>query len=57
MNQVLSGKSLKAIERGIRDGRCLTLVPDGKGGAHVVDSDLFLSPEESEALLQLSAQH
>lgn len=56
MGEVLSQKSLRAIERGIRDGRCLTLIPDGKGGAHVVDSDLFLNLEESEAMLEGIAQ-
>lgn len=52
MAGVLSTKSIKIIEKGIREGKCLTLIPDRKGSARVVESTEFLTPEESEALLK-----
>lgn len=56
MASVLSASSIRAIERGIRAGKCLTVVPSRGGTAKVVESDQFLSPEESEALLNSIAQ-
>jgi hypothetical protein len=52
----LSSRSIRRIEKGIRAGRCLTLIPDSRGGARVVESDEFLTPEESESLLKSLAQ-
>ncbi|NQU20994.1 MAG: hypothetical protein HQ567_06890 [Candidatus Nealsonbacteria bacterium] len=56
MAGVLSAKSIKTIEKGILAGKCLTLIPDRRGSARVVESDEFLSPEESETLLQSVSQ-
>jgi len=56
MATVLSSKSIRAIEKGIRAGRCLTVIPDARGGARVVESDEFLTPEESERFLESLAQ-
>jgi len=56
MSTVLSSRSIRAIERGIRTGRCLTVIPDRKGAARVIESDEFLSAEESEAFLKTIAQ-
>ena len=56
MSTVLSSKSIRAIEKGIRAGRCLTVIPDRKGAARVVESDEFLTAEESEVFLQTLAQ-
>jgi hypothetical protein len=56
MASVLSSRALQAIERGIRAGRCLTVMPNARGGACVVESDQFLSAEESKALLERIAQ-
>jgi hypothetical protein len=56
MATVLSSRSIRAIEKGIRAGRCLTVIPDAKGAARVVESDEFLTREESEALLANIAQ-
>lgn len=56
MASVISAKSLKAIERGIRAGKCLTLIPNRRGNIHVLESSEFLSPEESEAFLKTLAQ-
>jgi plasmid maintenance system antidote protein VapI len=56
MTAVLSSKSIRAIEKGIRAGRCLTVIPGRKGAARVVESDQFLTPEESAALLQRIAR-
>lgn len=56
MSTVLSTRSIRAIERGIRAGRCLTVMPDRKGAARVVESDQFLTTEESEAFLKSIAQ-
>jgi plasmid maintenance system antidote protein VapI len=56
MATVISAKSLKAIERGIRAGKCLTLIPNRRGTIHVLESGEFLSPEESEAFLKTLAQ-
>ena len=52
MSTVLSTKSIRAIEKGIRAGRCLTVIPDRKGVARVVESDEFLTAEESAAFLK-----
>ncbi len=51
MASVLSPKVIRQIERGIRAGRCLTVVPDAKGAACVMESDQLLSREESDAFL------
>ena len=56
MSTVLSSQSIRAIERGIRTGRCLTVLPDRKGAARVVESDEFLTAEESAAFLKSIAQ-
>jgi hypothetical protein len=56
MATVLSSKSIRAIEKGIREGKCLTVIPDAKGGACVVENDEFLTPEESERFLESLAQ-
>jgi hypothetical protein len=56
MTSVLSFKAIKTIERGIREGRCMTVIPDAKGVARVVESDEFLSKDESDALLKSVAQ-
>ena len=56
MSTVLSSKSIRRIEKGIRAGRCLTVIPDSRGGAHVVESEEFLTPEESEAFLRSIGQ-
>jgi hypothetical protein len=56
MSTVLSSKSIRTIEKGIRAGRCLTVIPDYRGGVHVVESDEFLTPEESEEMLKSLAQ-
>ena len=56
MATVLSSKSLRALEKGIRAGHCMTVIPVAKGAARVVESGEFLSPEESEALLRSLAQ-
>jgi plasmid maintenance system antidote protein VapI len=52
MSTILSSKSIRAIEKGIRAGRCLTVIPDRKGAAMVVESDEFLTAEESAAFLK-----
>jgi hypothetical protein len=52
MSTVLSARSIRAIEKGIRAGRCLTVIPDRRGAARVVESDEFLTAEESEAFLK-----
>lgn len=52
MVTVLSSRSIRAIEKGIRAGRCMTVIPDPQGSARVVESEEFLSPEESEELLR-----
>jgi hypothetical protein len=56
MSTVLSSKSIRAIEKGILAGRCLSVFPDSHGSAIVVENDAFLSPEESETLLKRLAQ-
>jgi plasmid maintenance system antidote protein VapI len=56
MSTVLSSKSIRAIEKGILAGRSLTVFPDSRGSALVVENDEFLSPEESETLLKSIAQ-
>ena len=56
MATVLSSRSIRAIEKAIRAGRCLTVIPDRKGVAKVVESEDFLTPEESEAFLKTIAQ-
>jgi hypothetical protein len=56
MSTVLSTKSIRAIERGIRAGRCLTVMPNRKGVARVVESDQFLTAQESAAFLKSIAQ-
>lgn len=56
MSQVLSAKSIKKIERGIRAGKCLTLIPGQKGSVQVIDNSEFLTPEESAKLLNSIAQ-
>jgi hypothetical protein len=56
MAGVLSEKSVKAIERGLRHGKCLTVIPDPKTGARVFECSEYLTPEESEVLLQSLAQ-
>ena len=55
MASVISAKSLKAIERGIRAGKCLTLIPNRRGSIHILESGEYLSPEESEAFLKTLA--
>ncbi len=52
MATVLSSKSIRAIEKGIRAGRCMTVIPDRPGDPRVVESDEFLTPEESEAFVK-----
>lgn len=52
MTSVLSAKSIKTIEKGMREGKCLTIIPGKNGAAHVVQNDEFLSAEESEELLK-----
>ena len=52
MSTVLSSKSIRAIERGIREGRCLTVIPNARGQAAVIESEEFLTAEESEAFLK-----
>jgi hypothetical protein len=56
MSIVLSTRSIRAIEKGIRAGRCLTVIPDRRGTARVVESNEFLSEEESNAFLNSIAQ-
>ena len=56
MSTVLSSRSIRTIEKGIRAGRCLTVIPGRKGAARVVESEEFLTPEESEAFLKTIAQ-
>jgi plasmid maintenance system antidote protein VapI len=38
------------IEKAIRNGRCLTLIPSSSGAVRVFESSDFLSAEEAEAL-------
>jgi hypothetical protein len=52
MASVLSTKSIREIERAIRHGKCLTLIPNSRGSVQVFESSEFLSEEESEALLR-----
>jgi hypothetical protein len=52
MASVLSTRSVREIERAIRKGKCLTLIPSNKGSVHIFESSEFLSAEESEALAQ-----
>jgi hypothetical protein len=52
MSTVLSSKSIRAIEKGILAGKCLSVFPDSRGSAVVVENEAFLSPEESESLLK-----
>ena len=49
MSSVLSTKSIREIERAIRNGKCLTLMPNSSGRVQVFESSEFLSDEESEA--------
>lgn len=56
MSTVLSSASIRAIEKGIRAGRRLTVMPDRKGVARVVENNDFLSAAESEALLKTLEQ-
>jgi hypothetical protein len=56
MASILTSTSIRAIERGIRQGKCLTVIPDRKGSARIVESAEFLSAEESEALLKSLSQ-
>jgi hypothetical protein len=56
MATVLSSRSIRAIEKGIRAGRCMTVIPDPHGAATVVESEEFLTPEESEELLRSLSQ-
>jgi plasmid maintenance system antidote protein VapI len=56
MATVISSKSLKAIEKGIREGKCLTLIPDNRGSVKVLESSEFLTTDESEAFLKTLAQ-
>jgi hypothetical protein len=56
MASVISAKSWKAIERAIRAGKCLTLIPNCHGSVQVLESSEFLSPEESAAFLKTLAQ-
>jgi hypothetical protein len=56
MSTVLSSRSIRAIEKGIMAGRCLTVIPDRNGAAKVVDNDEFLSAEETEKFLKNIAQ-
>jgi hypothetical protein len=53
---VISAKSLKVIEKGIRAGKCLTLVPNRRGSIDILESSEFLSPQESEEFLKTLAQ-
>ena len=52
MATVLTSRSIRAIEKGIRAGRCMTVIPDPPGAPRVVESEEFLSAEESEELLR-----
>jgi hypothetical protein len=52
MSPVLSKKLLKEIERGIRAGKCLTLIPRKTGSVLVIDNDEFLTPQESQEFLK-----
>ena len=56
MSTVISSKSIRMIERGVRAGRCLTVIPNARGKARVIESEEFLTPEESEALLKSIGQ-
>ncbi len=56
MATVISAKSLKTIEKGIRAGKCLTLIPNRRGSIDILESSEFLSPQESEAFLKTLAQ-
>jgi len=47
---------LKAIEKGIREGKSLTLIPDNRGSVKVLESSEFLTAEESAAFLKTLAQ-
>jgi hypothetical protein len=55
MSQLLTAKTIKEIVRGIRAGKCLTLIPTRRGSVKVLESSEFLSPEESEAFLKTLA--
>jgi hypothetical protein len=52
MASMLSMKSIREIEKGIRNGKCLTLIPSVRGSVQVFESSEFLSAEESEELLR-----
>ena len=52
MASVLSTKSIREIEKAIRKGKCLTLIPNSRGSVQVLESSEFLSAEESEALVR-----
>ncbi len=52
MASVLSTRSIREIEKAIRKGKCLTLIPGNRGSVKVFESSDFLSAEESEALLR-----
>ena len=56
MSTVLSARSIRAIERGISAGRCMSVIPGRKGAAIVVENTRFLTPEESEAFHKSIAQ-
>ncbi len=56
MSNILTSASIRAIERGLRRGKSLTVIPDRKGSARVLESAEFLSAEESDALLRSLAQ-
>ena len=56
MATVISARSLKTIEKGIRAGKCLTLIPSKNGSIHVLESSEFLSPKESEEFLKTLPQ-
>jgi hypothetical protein len=56
MSTVLSSRSIRVIEKGIRAGRCLTVIPNRKGTAQVVESREFLTAEESAVFLKSIAQ-
>ena|SRR3989304_1713244 len=56
MASIISTKSLKAIEKGIREGKSLTLIPDNRGSVKVLESSEFLTAEESAAFLKTLAQ-
>jgi hypothetical protein len=56
MSTALSAKAIRAIEKGIRAGRSLTVIPGRRGAALVFETNEFLTAEESEEFLKSLAQ-